>query len=87
MKNVINIDKFVFDNQYISVIVVTKENKMEKTEKIYSILEIAKKFNVTYLTISRLIHSGKLKAFKIAGAYRVYENDLNEYIKNTRISK
>ena len=58
---------------------------MEKSEKYYSITEVAKMFNVTYLTISRLVHSGKLKAFKISGAYRINGKDIKDYIDSTKV--
>lgn len=52
---------------------------MKKEDGIYSILDVAKKFNLSYLTVYRIVISGKLKAFKVGGSYRIHEKDLNEY--------
>lgn len=53
---------------------------MENNEKMYTIKQIANKFDIAYLTVYRLVISGKLKSIKIGRSYRIYEKDLLESI-------
>lgn len=46
----------------------------------YSLEEVAKVLNLSYMTIYRWAHSGKLKAFQVGRKYRVSSLDLKEFI-------
>jgi excisionase family DNA binding protein len=46
---------------------------------ILTIMEVTVDLKVANETVYRLIHSGKLKAFKIGNRYRVTEEELKRY--------
>ena len=43
--------------------------------------EIEKELKVERKTLLRWIHAGKLKAYMVGSRWRVYEQDLEEFIK------
>ena len=45
-------------------------------EKLYTVGELCKRYDVQPITIWRWIKAGKLKAYKIGKSFRVYESDL-----------
>ena len=57
-------------------------------EKLYTIKELEKIFQVTRQAITLWIKSGKLKAHKIGGKFwRIKESDLHRFIDNSYIKK
>ena len=50
-------------------------------EKLYTLPEIAEILKVSRKSIYRYIKSGKLKATKATGQWRIKQNDLNKLLK------
>ena len=50
------------------------------TVKFYSLTDIEKILGVTHRTVLLYVRDKKLKAFKVAGQWRVTEADLKEFI-------
>lgn len=48
--------------------------------KYYTVEETAQKIGVHTKTVRRYIYSGKIKALKLGGQWRIAEDDLNEYL-------
>lgn len=48
--------------------------------KYYTVEETATKIGVHTKTVRRYIYSGKIKALKLGGQWRIAEEDLNEYL-------
>ena len=46
--------------------------------------ELAEMWKTKNETIRRLIHNGNLKAFKVGRNWRIKEEDVKEYMKNTQ---
>ena len=49
---------------------------------IYTIPEVAKKLRVNQTTVSRLIHRGDLKAYKIGRIYRIPKEEVDRFLNN-----
>lgn len=56
-------------------------------EKYFTIKEIAKLLKVSYITIFRWIHAGKLIAVKAGKQYRIKESQLNKFLQNENEAK
>lgn len=54
---------------------------MEKF-KLYTLLELSEILNVTVRSLYNYINSGKLKAVKIGGEWRVTEKNLMDFIEH-----
>ncbi|MBA7501025.1 hypothetical protein ES704_03787 [subsurface metagenome] len=59
-----------------------KVGEMEK--KYLSLMQVANKLNFSYNTIYGWIKSGKLKSYSFNGCFRILEEDLNEFIKESQ---
>ena len=55
-------------------------------EKLYTCENVAERYSVKIDTVYRWIRQGKLKAFRIGRIYRIYESDLADFEKKSRIS-
>ena len=52
----------------------------KKMDTYYSIKEVAEILKVTYLTVYRWIHAGKLNALKAGKQYRIKKSDLDKFL-------
>lgn len=50
-------------------------------ESLKTVVETAKFLRVSEQTVRSLIHSGKLKAFKVNNAYRISQEQIMSYLK------
>jgi excisionase family DNA binding protein len=48
-----------------------------------TIAEVASVMRVSKMTVYRLVHNGDLPAVRVGRSFRVSEEDVNEYIKNS----
>ena len=55
-------------------------DKKIKENSFYSIVEVSEKFVISQKTVRRHIASGKLKAIKIGGVYRIPKSSLEDFI-------
>lgn len=57
--------------------------------EVLTVEQISEKFEVHPETIRRALKSGELKGFKLGKGWRVYQDDLNNYIelKNKEVVK
>lgn len=53
-------------------------------EKTYTVIDVAKKLNVTEQAVRKSIKVGNLKAQKVRNSYHVTHNDLEDFIKNRK---
>jgi excisionase family DNA binding protein len=53
---------------------------------ILTIDEVASHLQVNRKTVSKLIGSGKLAAFRVGREYRILESDLEDYIRRERVT-
>ena len=60
----------------------------ENMETLYSVKEVCGILKVKRVLVSRLIHSGRLRAFKLGGGrlWRIRERDLKRFINDGRES-
>lgn len=54
-------------------------------QNIYTIDQVAKKLQVSLLTIRRYIKAKKLPASKIGKGYRIMENDILNFLKKSKV--
>ena len=59
---------------------MTELKKLKDELRVYTTDEIAETFKKNPHTVRRWIHSGKLKAKKIGGAYYVRHEDISEFL-------
>jgi excisionase family DNA binding protein len=52
-----------------------------KEESVYQAKEIAQALRVSTVTIARAIRTGKLKAFRVGGQWRILGSEVSRYIK------
>ena len=52
-----------------------------------SIKDVSERLNISERTVRNLLNSGELSGYKIGGIYRVNEEDLNNYLKNSKVEK
>lgn len=50
-------------------------------EKLYSIEQVAEILSLTTRTINNYIKKKELKAYKVGAKWRIYQSDLNDFIK------
>ena len=53
---------------------------MLENETLFTVQQIAEKLKVNYRTILDRIHLGELDAYKIGGAYRISNKQINNYL-------
>ena len=51
---------------------------------IYTIPEVAKRLRVNQTTVSRLIHRGELKAYKIGRIYRITKEEVDRFLNASK---
>ncbi len=51
--------------------------------KFLTIAEVASVMRVSKMTVYRLVHGGDLPAVRVGRSFRVSEEDVNEYLKNS----
>jgi len=60
-------------------------NKMKgKKENYYTIQEVADTLKVAYLTVYRWIQNNRIQAYKMGKQYRISDDELNKFIKNSK---
>ena len=52
-----------------------------------SIKDVSERLNISERTVRNLLNSGELYGYKIGGIYRVNEEDLNNYLKKSKVEK
>ena len=60
---------------------------METLEETISAAEAAKRLQISKPTVLRLIKAGEIRAYHIAGAYRVPPDAIQEYIERSRVGE
>ena len=51
--------------------------------KFLTVAEVAAVMRVSEMTVYRLVHSGELPAVRVGRSFRVSEQDVNDYLKNS----
>ncbi|HET7350604.1 MAG TPA: helix-turn-helix domain-containing protein [Marmoricola sp.] len=51
--------------------------------KFLTVAEVASVMRVSKMTVYRLVHNGDLPAVRVGRSFRVSEDDVNEYLKNS----
>ncbi len=51
--------------------------------KFLTIAEVAAMMRVSKMTVYRLVHGGDLPAVRVGRSFRVTEDDVNDYLKNS----
>jgi excisionase family DNA binding protein len=51
--------------------------------KFLTIAEVAAVMRVSKMTVYRLVHGGELPAVRVGRSFRVSEEDVNEYLRNS----
>lgn len=51
--------------------------------KLMTVAEVAALMRVSKMTVYRLVHNGTLPAVRVGRSFRVAEEDVNEYLKNS----
>jgi excisionase family DNA binding protein len=51
--------------------------------KFLTVAEVAAMMRVSKMTVYRLVHSGELPAVRVGRSFRVIEDDVNEYLRNS----
>jgi excisionase family DNA binding protein len=51
--------------------------------KFLTIAEVASVMRVSKMTVYRLVHGGELPAVRVGRSFRVRENDVNDYLRNS----
>ena len=52
--------------------------------RIYTVKEVAELLQVSKMTVSRYIHSGKLKSSNLGLIYRIADDDLRKFLENCK---
>lgn len=63
---------------------VYNDRNSPQLEKTYTVVDIAKKLNITEQAVRKSIKVGNLKAQKVRNSYHVTHNDLEDFIKNRK---
>ena len=51
--------------------------------KLMTVAEVAAVMRVSKMTVYRLVHSGELPSVRVGRSFRVAEEDVNEYLRNS----
>jgi len=51
--------------------------------KFLTVAEVASMMRVSKMTVYRLLHSGELPAVRVGRSFRVVEDDVNNYLRNS----
>lgn len=51
--------------------------------KFLTVAEVASVMRVSKMTVYRLVHNGELPAVRVGRSFRVSEEDVNDYLKNS----
>jgi excisionase family DNA binding protein len=51
--------------------------------KFLTVAEVAAVMRVSKMTVYRLVHSGELPAVRVGRSFRVSEQDVNDYLRNS----
>lgn len=51
--------------------------------KFLTVAEVAAIMRVSKMTVYRLVHSGELPAVRVGRSFRVTEDDVDDYLKNS----
>ena len=51
--------------------------------KFLTVAEVAAMMRVSKMTVYRLVHGGELPAVRVGRAFRVTEDDVNEYLRKS----
>lgn len=51
--------------------------------KFLTVAEVAATMRVSKMTVYRLVHSGDLPAVRVGRSFRVVEEDVNDYLRNS----
>jgi len=57
----------------------------KKTSQYWKVGEVAKEFRLNENVIYKYIHEGRIKAYRFGGAYRIANDDLEAFIRQSRI--
>ena len=63
---------------------VYNDRNSPQLEKTYTVVDIAKKLNITEQAVRKSIKVGNLKAQKVRNSYQITHNDLDDFIKNRK---
>lgn len=63
---------------------VYNDRNSPQLEKAYTVIDVAKKLNITEQAVRKSIKVGNLKAQKVSNSYHITRRDLEEFIKNRR---
>jgi excisionase family DNA binding protein len=63
---------------------ICMEENMIEDNRVYTAQEVADKLRISIQTVIRELKEGKLKGAKIRGQWRIWENDLNDYVVELR---
>ena len=58
-----------------------------KSTNLYTLEEVAEYLKISYRNVLLLVHSKKIKSFKIGKMYRIYGFDLSSYLKKNQYRK
>ena len=58
----------------------TAMNELFDRERIYTVGEVARALRVSPVTVVRIIHKGKLKAFRVGGQWRILGSEAMRYL-------
>lgn len=61
--------------------------EVKTLDKVYTVEEVAKILNIHPHTIRLWLKSGKLKGVKVGRYWRVKENQLQDFLKETEVEK
>ena len=56
---------------------------LEMGDQFLTIAEVASVMRVSKMTVYRLVHGGELPAVRVGRSFRVSEEDVNEYLRNS----
>ena len=60
------------------------QNKNVRSDTMYTVTEVAKKFSVSRQTVLKWINNGKIKAVKVVKVYRIPKEEIDRLIDKQR---
>lgn len=55
----------------------------QEAENFLTVAEVAARMRVSKMTVYRLVHGGTLPAVRFGRSFRVRDEDVNEYLRNS----